>query len=77
MPAVHYNFTLVPSASTTCVGIPFGSDPTIDCGKNAGPAHVCVRCGGEFSIGLAAQGGINIGYASMMPGSWGVVQVRN
>ena len=41
---IRYNFTLTPVAGTTCVSIPFGSDPTIDCGSNAGPAYVCVRC---------------------------------
>jgi hypothetical protein len=69
---VQYNFTLTPSASTTCVGIPFDSDPLIDCGEDAGPAHICVRCGGEFRIGVTgtSYGGINIGFVSLMPGAW-------
>lgn len=28
----YYNVTLTPSASTSCVSIPWDSDPTIDCG---------------------------------------------
>ncbi len=71
---IHYNFTLTPSASTTCTGIPFGSDPTIDCGGDAGPAHVCVRCGGELYVGLSSPGDAKIGYVSLRPGSWGVIQ---
>lgn len=51
----RYNVTLTPSAATTCVGIPFGSDPTIDCGGAVQDA-VCVRCGGELLVGLAGGG---------------------
>ena len=69
----YYNFTLTPSAGTVCTGIPFGSDPTIDCGNAAGPAHVCVRCGGEIVVGLSAPGSINIGTVSLQPGPWGLL----
>jgi hypothetical protein len=67
----RYNITLVPTAGTTCVGIPFGSDPTIDCGGDAGPAHVCMRCGGELYVGLSAPGDAKFGSVSLMPGPWG------
>ena len=69
---VRYNGSLTPSASTACVGIPCGSDPTIDCGVEAGPAHVCVRCGGELRIGLTREAGdAKFGYVSLQPGPWG------
>ena len=77
---VHFNATLTPSAGTQCVGIPFDSDPSIDCGGDAGPAHVCVRCGGEFRIALTgpqSYGGINLAYASLKPGAWGLVQAKD
>jgi hypothetical protein len=77
---VHFNVTLTPSAGTQCVGIPFDSDPSIDCGGNAGPAHVCVRCGGEFRIALTgpqSYGGINLAYASLKPGAWGLVTAKD
>lgn len=70
---IVYNATLTPTASTTCEGIPFGSDPGIDCGGDAGPAHVCVRCGGEFVVGLSAKGNIKAGFVSLQPGAWGRV----
>jgi hypothetical protein len=76
----RFNATLTPSAGTQCVGIPFGSDPTIDCGVEAGPAHVCVRCGGEFRIALTgpqSYGGVNLAYASLKPGPWGLVQAKD
>ena len=49
-----YNVTLTPTAGTTCEGIPFGSDSTIDCGGAVQDA-VCVRCGGELLVGLAGD----------------------
>ena len=73
---VRYNFTLTPSAGTQCVGIPFNSDPTIDCGEEAGPAHVCVRCGGEFRLGISSPRDFKAGYVELMPGAWGLVQSK-
>ena len=50
---VRVNFTLTPSAATTCEGIAPGSDPDVHCGNMGGqPGSVCVRCGGEFVVGL-------------------------
>lgn len=71
---IEYTLTLTPSAGTTCEGIPYGSDPTIDCGGQPSDAHVCVKCGGEFVIGLETPGAINVGHATLTPGSWGLLQ---
>lgn len=66
---------LVPSAATACVGIAFGSDPTIDCGRvpsdGMNPGIICVRCGGEFVVGLASVGVVHIGFVTVQPGAWG------
>lgn len=51
------DFTLTPSAGTSCAGIEPGSDPSIDCGQLPSPAHICVRCGGEFVVGVVIPGG--------------------
>lgn len=62
------NFSLAPSAPTTCEGIAPGSDATLDCGAlTANPGSVCVRCGGEFFIGLAQPGSVNIGFVDLYP----------
>lgn len=71
---IKYNLTLTPNASTSCSSIPFGSDPTIDCGKDAGPAHICVKCGGALVIGISQPGaGVNVGYTAMLPGPWNLL----
>ena len=70
---IRYNFTLTPVSGTTCVGIPFGSDPTIDCGNDAGPAHVCVRCGGELRVGISDGDNFKVGYVELLPGPWGLL----
>ena len=74
---VRYNFTLTPSASTSCVSIPYGSDPTIDCGNQKGPAHICVRCGGELRLGLSSAGNAKFGFVSLSPGPWGLVRGKD
>ena len=66
-----FNFSITPSHGTSCTAIPFGSDPTIDCGGGAGAAaHVCQRCGAELRVGVRSQpaGAINLGYVALMPG---------
>lgn len=64
------NFTLTPNASTNCVGIAPDSDPTVTCGNIPDPSYLCVRCNGEFQIGLASTGQININYVFVQPGQW-------
>jgi hypothetical protein len=62
-------FTLTPSSGTNCTGIT--SDPAISC-NNAFADYICVKCGGELSLGLAAPGSsIWVGYARLEPGPWG------
>jgi hypothetical protein len=70
------NFTLTPSSGTGCVHIPVGSDPAVDCHALTTPAnpadHACVRCGGQFVVGLATPGTTaNVGYVFLQPGPWG------
>ena len=67
-------FTLTPSAGTACVGIAPGAVPNIDCGRlGPNPGHICVQCGGELQVGLAAPGTAHIGYVFFEPGPWGRV----
>ena len=72
------DFSLTPAAGTACAIIPPGSDPAIDCSNRGGKrapsdAHVCVRCGGEFVIGVIGGGSVYLAYAELMPGPWGRV----
>jgi hypothetical protein len=66
---------LTPARGTGCVGVPFGSDPTIDCGPapkpGQNPGIVCVRCGGEVQVGLTSVGGVHVGFVHVQPGAWG------
>jgi hypothetical protein len=66
---------LTPSAGTICVGIPFGSDPNIDCGdapkEGMNPGIVCVSCGGIVTVGLTSVGSLHVGFVTLQPGSWG------
>jgi hypothetical protein len=80
---VRVNFTLTPSASTSCTGIKDdGTEPEVQCEYNnpkpmAGPpnnqqGHVCIKCGGEFVVGLNTPGaGVNVDYVFLQPGTWG------
>jgi hypothetical protein len=79
------NVTLVPATDASCVGIPIGSDPTVSCTTTAGdggsgnytnPGFVCVRCDGEFVVGLAAPGTAWVGFADFRSGSWGTFGPR-
>lgn len=79
------NATLVPSADANCVGIVNGSDPTVSCSTTAGtggsgdptnPGQICVRCDGEFAVGLAAPGTAWIGFTDLRPGAWGTFGPR-
>ena len=56
---IRYNFTLTPSASTSCVDIAPGSDPAVSCGNGkprSSIGHTCVKCGGEFKLSLTTAG---------------------
>jgi len=68
---------LTPSAPTTCTGIPFDSDPTVDCGQapkpGMNPGIVCVKCGGEVTFGVTS-GAAHLGFVTLEPGSWGRFQ---
>ena len=66
------NFSLTPSGGTSCHAIPYGSDPSVDCGVNpGGAAHPCLVCSGELVVGLVAGGKLNLGYVALQPGPWG------
>ena len=74
---IRYNFTLTPSASTSCVDIPPGSDPAVSCG-NGKPrstiGHTCVKCGGEFKLSLTTAGSVVlVNFVFLQPGEWGRV----
>ena len=77
------NFTLVPTASTSCTGI---SQATADAIGVACPegnryqrtinpaAHICVNCRGSFALAHSGGSGgssVRVGYASLQPGTWG------
>lgn len=66
------NFTLTPTADAQCEGIAPGSDPAIDCGKlGPGAGHICVRCAGQFAVGLSSPGDMLIDFVWLQPGEWG------
>ena len=70
----RYDFTLGPGANTTCVSIPAGSDPTVDCGALPNADFTCLKCSGEIQVILTAPGVANIGYVFVSPGSWGTLE---
>ena len=70
----RYNFTLTPNASTRCVDIAPNSDPAVDCGMNTtgySLGHTCVRCGGQFALGLDRKSKVLVNYVLLQPGQWG------
>lgn len=69
--SVYFNMTT--TKATTCVGIAPGSDPNITCGGLASPAHICVRCGGEFVFGILGLGSLAPGHVELHVGQWGRV----
>jgi len=63
------NFSLTSSSNTNCVD---GSlAPDVHCGKNGPHSHICVKCAGQFFIGLDSPGSVIIDYVFMQPGTWG------
>jgi hypothetical protein len=79
----RFDFKLTTSATAgnaTCEGIAQGSDPDVDCNvmrkgmavpPTTGQGHVCIKCAGEFAIGLAAPGVAHVDYVFLQPGAWG------
>jgi hypothetical protein len=70
---VRYNFTLTPSAATTCADITPGSDPAVSCGHGRPRStigHTCVKCAGQFKISLSKPGSVLVNYAFLQPGQW-------
>ena len=70
----RFDFTLGPGANTTCVAIPTGSDPSIDCGALPNQDFSCLRCSGEVQVILTAPGTAHVGYTFLSPGSWGTLE---
>lgn len=66
---VQLNYTLIPSASTTCMEAD-PEDPDVSC-NNAFPDYICIKCGGELSYSVSEPGSVWIGYARLEPGEWG------
>jgi hypothetical protein len=65
-------FSFTTNAPATCDSIAPKSDPTIDCGDfGENPGHICVKCAGEFIVGLNTVGSINVGFVYLSPGAWG------
>ena len=65
-------FALSPGTAAPCGSIVPGSDATVDCGRmGPNPGHICIRCSGEFVVGLAAPGSAHIGFSQLTPGAWG------
>lgn len=71
---VQLPFELTPSESAQCEGIEVGSDPNVHCtGPTNEAGHACVRCAGQFAIGLASAGSVSLDYIVLQPGRWGRV----
>ena len=74
-------FASLPLSTRAGVGIAPGSDPTVHCTNNPGTAHVCIKCGGQFTVALVATAGeaatANIDYVVLQPGQWGRVLGQN
>ena len=71
---VMHKFTLTPNDNTLCYGIAPGSDPSVHCTNNPGTAHVCIKCLGQFFVGVVESEGdteVNIAYVVLQPGEWG------
>lgn len=69
---VRVNFELTPNATAACEGIAVGSDPHVHCTQPTNEAgHSCVRCAGQFVVGLSSVGTVDIDYVVLQPGAWG------
>ena len=72
-------FNLTPSASTTCGSVDPSLPPEqtgVDCGGMPSPAHICIRCSGQFVVALMSPsaGPIHVDYVYLVPGEWGRFQ---
>jgi hypothetical protein len=75
-----YSFTLTASAAADCTGIAPGSNPEVSCNTqrtgmahppNTAQGHICIKCGGEFVIGLTDPGTVHVDYVYLQPGAAG------
>lgn len=85
-PWTRIKFTLMPSIGTDCTGIdyataqvqgvacPLNNTYKPDASMSDRSAHICVQCGGQFVLTLLEGSNAKIGYASLMPGKWGLFQ---
>lgn len=73
------NYSLVPNDDAPCEGVST-PDPDLHCcstdlgnstchGNSLG--HVCIRCLGEFAVGLTGPGEALIDFVFLQPGEWG------
>ena len=63
---------MTPTAGTTCTtvnGSAVPPDPDVYCGSPA--TQLCIKCGGEFVIGLAQPGAVHVDFVYLQPGAWG------
>jgi hypothetical protein len=71
------NFSLTTSAGTACHGITPGTDPMVPCDwwkkgtDDDQTAHVCVKCAGQFFVGLSSPGSVSFDFVYLEPGQWG------
>eukprot|EP00117_Sycon_ciliatum_P036358 scpid35682/ scgid27380/ len=81
-------FNLTTTGGTQCVGIEPGSDPTVGCpvynttytahaSMSDLTAHVCVKCGGQFVVGLRGAGEMRLGFTFLEPGQWARLENLN
>eukprot|EP01047_Picozoa_sp_COSAG01_P038335 COSAG01_NODE_3106_length_6575_cov_25.785207_2_plen_325_part_00 len=56
---LNFSLTTSAGAGTHCVDVINASDPEVDCD---GTQQVCVKCGGQIVIGLAAPGQAHVDY---------------
>ena len=67
----RHTFLLMPGNNTECAD--GSSDPSVHCGGQGSgvPGHTCIKCMGEFVVGLESPGEVNVDYVFLSPGSWG------
>ena len=66
------NFSMTPTAATTCTSVNGSAvppDPDVYCGSPA--TQLCIKCGGEFLIGLSEPGIVHVDYVYLQPGAAG------